>query len=171
MSVTHGRVDSQRALDAAVDGQLPVLDEEFGLVEEILAGDERWLAALRSRDLDVSRVRVAPLSAGVYADEYPEERGRRVLRGLAFVQEHDTDHAWAHPVDGLVAYVDVLNRTVDRVLDFGPVPIPTESGNFDDPAVTGPLRTTQNPSRSPSPRAPASPSKATSSPGRSGPCA
>uniref|UniRef100_A0AAU2A6G9 Amine oxidase n=1 Tax=Streptomyces sp. NBC_00093 TaxID=2975649 RepID=A0AAU2A6G9_9ACTN len=145
VSVTHGRVDSQRALDAAVDGQLPVLDEEFGLVEEILAGDERWLAALRSRDLDVSRVRVAPLSAGVYADEYPEERGRRVLRGLAFVQEHDTDHAWAHPVDGLVAYVDVLNRTVDRVLDFGPVPIPTESGNFDDPAVTGPLRTTQKP--------------------------
>ncbi|MEU6379164.1 primary-amine oxidase [Streptomyces sp. NPDC046909] len=145
VSLTQGRVDSDRILDAATEGQLPVLDEEFALVEEILAADERWLAALRSRDLDVSQVRVAPLSAGVYADEYPEERGRRILRGLAFVQEHATDHAWAHPVDGLVAYVDVLNRTVDRVLDHGPVPIPTESGNFDDPAVTGPLRTSQKP--------------------------
>ncbi|WP_030621481.1 primary-amine oxidase [Streptomyces fulvoviolaceus] len=145
VSLTRRAIDSDHTLSPVTDGQLPVLDEEFGLVEEILATDARWLAALKSRDLDVAHVRVAPLSAGVYADEYPEETGRRILRGLAFVQEHDKDHAWAHPVDGLVAYVDVLNRTVDRVVDLGPVPVPTESGNFDDPAVTGPLRTTQKP--------------------------
>ncbi|MCZ9346227.1 primary-amine oxidase, partial [Streptomyces sp. TRM76130] len=138
-------VDSDRLLDAATDGQLPVLDEEFALVEEILSQDERWIAALAARDLAVADVRVAPLSAGVYADEYPEESGRRILRGLAFVQEHDKDHAWAHPVDGLVGYVDVIARTVDRVIDVGPVPVPAESGNFDDPAVTGPPRTTQRP--------------------------
>jgi primary-amine oxidase len=145
VSLTHGRVDSDRTLDAAVDGQLPVLDEEFALVEEALSTDEDWLAALRARDLDPAAVRVAPLSAGVYDDEYPEERGRRVLRGLAFVQEHPADHAWAHPVDGLVAYVDVLNRSVDRVLDFGPVAVPAESGDYPDPEVSGPPRTTQRP--------------------------
>ncbi|MHA5047835.1 primary-amine oxidase [Streptomyces sp. SD15] len=145
VSLSHASVARDRVLDPLTDGQPPVLDEEFGLVEEILAGDERWLAALKARDLDVSRVRVAPLSAGVYADEYPQESGRRILRGLAFVQEHDKDHAWAHPVDGLVAYVDVIGRTVDQVIDLGPVPVPAESGNFDDPAVTGPLRTTQKP--------------------------
>lgn len=145
VSLSRASVHRDRFLDPVADGQLPVLDEEFGLVEEILAKDERWLAALRARDLDVARVRVAPLSAGVYGDEYPRESGRRILRGLAFVQEHEKDHAWAHPVDGLVAYVDVIGRTVDQVVDLGPVPIPTESGNFDDPAVTGPLRTTQKP--------------------------
>ncbi|WP_410667663.1 primary-amine oxidase [Amycolatopsis sp. cmx-4-68] len=134
---------SERRLDPAVDGQLPVLDEEFELVERILATDERWLAALAARDLDVADVRVAPLSAGVF--EYPEESGRRILRGLAFVQHHPKDHAWAHPVDGLVAYVDVVARTVDQVIDTGPVPIPAEPGNFDDPAVTGPPRTSQKP--------------------------
>jgi primary-amine oxidase len=77
--------------------------------------------------------------------EYPEETGRRILRGLAFVQEHPRDHAWAHPVDGLVAYVDVMNKTVDQVVDLGPVPIPQGSGNYDDPAVVGPARTTQKP--------------------------
>jgi primary-amine oxidase len=132
-------------LDTAEVGQLPVLDEEFELVEQLLATDERWLAALEARNLDVAKVRVAPLSAGVYADEYPEESGRRILRGLAFVQEHEHDSAWAHPVDGLVGYVDTMNRVVDQVIDAGAVPVPSGSGNYDDPAVRGPLRTTQKP--------------------------
>ncbi|MGK5114107.1 primary-amine oxidase [Geodermatophilus sp. CPCC 205506] len=143
VSVSRGELVSDRALDAATDGQLPVLDEEFALVEEVLATDERWLAALAARDLDVADVRVAPLSAGVF--EYPEEEGRRILRGLAFRQDHPEDHPWAHPIDGLVAYVDVMNKTVDQVVDMGPVPIPEEHGNFTDPELTGPLRTTQKP--------------------------
>lgn len=143
VSVTRGAVDSDIELDTAVTGELPVLVEEFAVVEEILNGDERWLKALADRNLDVAKVRVAPLSAGVF--EYPEEKGRRILRGLAFVQEFPEDLPWAHPVDGLVAYVDVVNRTVDQVLDFGPVPIPKEHGNFTDPELTGPMRTTQKP--------------------------
>jgi primary-amine oxidase len=143
VSATRGVVDSVVELDPAVDGQLPVLDEEFETVERVLSTDPGWLAALAARNLDVEKVRVAPLSAGVF--EYPEESGRRILRGLAFVQEHPADHAWAHPVDGLVAYVDVVHGTVDQIIDLGPVPIPKTSGNFDDPAVVGPLRTTQKP--------------------------
>ncbi|MEI4271209.1 primary-amine oxidase [Klenkia sp. LSe6-5] len=143
VSLTRGEVTGRRDLDAATDGQLPVLDSEFAVVEEVLATDLQWLAALAARDLDVADVRVAPLSAGVF--EYPEEQGRRILRGLAFRQDHPGDHPWAHPIDGLVAYVDVVNKTVDQVMDLGPVPIPEESGNFDDPAVTGPMRTTQKP--------------------------
>ncbi|MEV4974760.1 primary-amine oxidase [Streptomyces scopuliridis] len=145
VSLSRQDTITRRTLDAERDGQLPVLEEEFNVVEEILAQDARWLAALESRDLDVAHVRVAPLSAGVYADEYPEEAGRRILRGLAFVQDHDTDHAWGHPVDGLVGYVDVVSRTVDRVVDVGAVPIPDVNANFHDPAVTGPARTTQKP--------------------------
>ncbi|MDQ4490599.1 primary-amine oxidase [Sinomonas sp. ASV486] len=143
LSVTRGEVDSDVELDTAVSGELPVLEEEFEAVEEILNADPRWLAALEARGLAVSTVRVAPLSAGVF--DYPEEKGRRILRGLAFVQEHETDSPWAHPVDGLVAYVDVVNRSVDQVLDFGVVPVPAEHGNFTDPELTGPIRTTQKP--------------------------
>ncbi|GHG44789.1 amine oxidase [Sinomonas cellulolyticus] len=143
VSVTRGEVDADVELDTAVTGELPVLEEEFEAVEQILNADERWLAALAARDLDPATVRVAPLSAGVFG--YPEEKGRRILRGLAFVQQHETDSPWAHPVDGLVAYVDVVNRSVDQVLDFGVVPVPAEHGNFTDPELTGPIRTTQKP--------------------------
>ncbi|GAB6903254.1 primary-amine oxidase [Kineosporia succinea] len=138
-------VVSDVELDPAATGHLPVLDEEFELVEQLLAKDDRWRAAIEARGLDIGKVRVAPLSAGVYADEYPQEAGRRVLRGLGFHQEHPGDSAWAHPVDNLVAYVDTMNRVVDQVLDFGAVPVPAESGNYDDPAVSGPMRTTQKP--------------------------
>ncbi|WP_066285156.1 primary-amine oxidase [Arthrobacter sp. B6] len=143
VSLTKQAVESATILDTARTGELPVLEEEFEVVETLLAGDQRWLAALAARDLDVNKVRVAPLSAGVF--EYAEEKGRRILRGLAFVQEFPEDSAWAHPVDGLVAYVDVVNKEVTQVLDLGPMPIPAEHGNYTDPELTGPLRTTQKP--------------------------
>ncbi|BCT76626.1 amine oxidase [Sinomonas cyclohexanicum] len=143
VSVTRGEVDTDVELDTSVTGELPVLEEEFEAVEQILNADERWLDALAARGLDPATVRVAPLSAGVF--EYPEEKGRRILRGLAFVQEHATDSPWAHPVDGLVAYIDVVNRSVDQVLDFGMVPVPAEHGNFTDPELTGEIRTSQKP--------------------------
>ena len=85
-----------RELDATVDGQLPVLDEEFALVERLLATDPDWLAALEARKLDVAEVRVAPLSAGVY-DDCPGEEGRRILRGLAFHQPHPRDQRRRSP--------------------------------------------------------------------------
>ncbi len=141
VDATTAEVLATTELDPATSGQLPVLDEEFGLVEELLATDERWLAALKARGLDVETVRVAPLSAGSYNDEYPDEVGRRLLRGLAFVQDNESDAPWAHPIDGLVAYVDTMNRVVDRVIDIGPMPIPTESGNYEDI----PPRSTQKP--------------------------
>ena len=74
VSATGREVVSAVELDTAVTGELPVLEEEFEVVEALLAADERWLKALAARGLDVSKVRVAPLSAGVF--EYPEEKGR-----------------------------------------------------------------------------------------------
>ncbi|WP_313817526.1 primary-amine oxidase [Citricoccus sp.] len=143
VSTTHRRIDSALELDTATTGELPVLEEEFEVVESVLAQDPQWLAALEKRGLPVDEVRVAPLSAGVF--EYPEESGRRILRGLAFHQQHETDSAWAHPIDGLVGYVDVAHRSVDQVIDLGVVPVPAEHGNYTDPELTGPVRTSQRP--------------------------
>ncbi len=143
VSVTRGAVESAVELDTAVMGELPVLAEEFEVVEAILSTNAEWLKALEARNLDVAKVRVAPLSAGVF--EYPEEKGRRILRGLGFVQNFPEDSPWAHPVDGLVAYVDVVNKSVDAVLDYGAVSVPAEHGNYTDPELTGPMRETQKP--------------------------
>ena len=43
VSVTSGTVVSDVELDTAATGELPVLEEEFEVVEALLAADERWL--------------------------------------------------------------------------------------------------------------------------------
>ncbi|MDI2028043.1 primary-amine oxidase [Saccharopolyspora sp. TS4A08] len=143
VSTTRSAVDTVRRLDPVTDGQPPIIDTEFELVEEIVNADERWTSALRRRGIDPATVRAAPLSAGVY-DE-PGERGRRIIRSLGFQQFHPADHPWAHPVDGLCAYVDLTHREVTRVIDHRDLPVPPEPGNFDDPEVTGPPRTSLKP--------------------------
>ncbi len=134
VSITTGAVLRTDVLDGS-RGQLPVLIEEFDAVGEIANADERWVAALAKRGLSADEVKCVPLSAGYY--DYPEEVGRRILRVLAFKQDHPADHVWAHPVDGLSAYVDAANRTVTRIVDVAEMPVPTTSGNFDDPAMQG----------------------------------
>ncbi|KRE31470.1 primary-amine oxidase [Agromyces sp. Soil535] len=142
VSLTAGEILSTAVLDGS-RGQLPVLLEEFEAIGEIVAADPRWVEALAQRGCTPENVVCVPLSAGYYG--YPEEEGRRILRVLAFRQDHPADHPWAHPVDGLSAYVDAANREVTRIIDAGVMDIPAESGNFDDPAVQGEPLTTLKP--------------------------
>jgi primary-amine oxidase len=139
VSATRREVDSVRDLDPATEGQPPIIDSEFEVIEEIALASEQWCAALRKRGIDPAMVRTVPLSAGVY--DYPEEVGRRTVRVLGFRQDYPSDHPWAHPVDGLVAYVDLTRREVTRVIDQREFPVPSEPGNYDDPAQVGPQRT------------------------------
>ena len=77
VSATARRVESVTELDTSETGELPVLEEEFEMVEQILSTDERWLAALQKRNLPVEKVRVAPLSAG--AVSYTHLRAHETL--------------------------------------------------------------------------------------------
>ncbi|WP_224402210.1 primary-amine oxidase [Pseudonocardia sp. ICBG1034] len=143
VSVTRRELVSCRELEPEREGQPPIIDSEFEFIEDVLNASPDWLAALEKRGLEPASVRAVPLSAGVY--DIPGEKGRRLARAFGFRQDHEADHAWAHPVDGLVAYVDLTARTVDRVIDTGVVPVPATSGNFDDPAVQGEHMTSLKP--------------------------
>ncbi|MFT4164009.1 MAG: primary-amine oxidase [Microlunatus sp.] len=143
IDLTAGVTVSAVEVDPSVVGQAPVLLEEFGAIESILAADEGWLAALAARGLTPDLVRVAALSAGIF--DYEGEEGRRLLRGLAFVQRDPSEYAWGHPVDQLVAFVDMIERRVVRIIDDGPSDDPMTNGNFESPELTGPLRTDLKP--------------------------
>lgn len=134
VSLDTGQIVTTSVLDGSA-GQLPVLLEEFEAIDAIVAVDPRWVGALEARRASVDSMVCVPLSAGYY--DYPEEEGRRILRVLAFRQDYPDDHPWAHPVDGLCAYVDVSSRIITRLIDAEVMPIPAEGGNVDDPAVQG----------------------------------
>jgi primary-amine oxidase len=143
-SLTRGTICSIVETDPAVDGQPPIMLEEFIAVDEIVKADPGWRAAMARRGItDLDLVRPCPLSAGDF--DLPGERGRRLLRVLSFLAHRPEDHCWAHPIDGVVAYVDLIDRRVTELIDQELLPIPREEGNFDDPAYVGPDRTSLKP--------------------------
>ena len=145
VSLTRGAVASARVIDTAAEGQVPIIDSEYHLVEEIMAADPDWQAALARRGLtDMSKIRIAPITAGAYRAP-AEDDTRRIVRVLAFLMAGEHDLAWAHPVDGVTAHVDLIEKKVLRILDQFELPVPAESGDYDDPAVRGPERTTLKP--------------------------
>ena len=144
VSLTRGEVESVVDHDPETDGQPPIMLEEFVAVDEIVKADPGWVEAMGKRGVtDLSLVAACPLSAGSF--DLPGERGRRMLRVLSFLQHRPADHPWAHPIDGVVAYVDLIERRVVELVDTGVMPIPAEEGNFDDPVFTGPPRESRRP--------------------------
>jgi primary-amine oxidase len=128
ISLTDKRIETRTPIDPAVDGQVPLLTGDHDRVRAILAADENWTAALRQRGVDPSTVYVAALTAGHY--DLPGESGRRLARALAHVQPTPDSLPWAHPVDGLVAFVDLDAGKVLDLIDTGVQPIPPESGDY-----------------------------------------
>ncbi len=139
VSLDENRVVSHRVTDPPSEGQMPIFSEEFGVVDDVVHADPGWRAAMARRGLtDITKIRALPQTAGKF-DEGEDER-RRFVRVLAFRQEREHDYVWAHPVDGIVAYVDLIERKVFKIVDEFERPVPDEAGDYDDPAVRGPLR-------------------------------
>ncbi|NUR06858.1 MAG: primary-amine oxidase [Nocardioidaceae bacterium] len=142
VSLTAEEVVGRRTVDVVAEGQPPIMAEEFALVERVLWADAGWCAAMARRGLtEPRRIRVSALSAGCF--DIDGEEGRRLVRCLSFLQLDDSDNVWAHPVDGLVAYVDLVTAEVVELVDDGVLPIPTERADFQPSAV--PARTSQRP--------------------------
>jgi primary-amine oxidase len=120
-------------------GQAPLSMMDFIRTIGIVKADAAWQAAIRKRGIDdFSLVQVDPWPAGGFVpDDVPE--GTRVMRAISFLREHPKDNGYAHPIEGVMAYVDLENECVARLDDHGVVPMPPEHGNYDAESV-GPLR-------------------------------
>jgi primary-amine oxidase len=128
VSITRRAVDSWERV-AEDEGQPPLLREELLGVEEIVKADPDWVAAVRRRGVaDIELVQVDPFSAGSFGFE--EERGRRLVRAPCYARHHERDNGYAHPLEGLIAYVDLNERRVLKLVDEEPVAVPEEEGNY-----------------------------------------
>jgi primary-amine oxidase len=98
ISLTEGSVVSARLIDTGAEGQLPIIDSEYHLVEEIVAADPDWQAAMARRGLtDMSKIRICPITAGAFRAP-AEDDERRMVRVLAFLQASEHHLAWLrHP--------------------------------------------------------------------------
>ncbi|MBF4635999.1 primary-amine oxidase [Agreia pratensis] len=125
-------------------GHAPTFDADFDLGDAIVKSDAGWVAALAKRGItDLENVRTVSLSAGSF--DYADEVGIRVTRVLAFYSQYPSDSVWAHPIDGVLAHVDLTNQRVLRIVETDVTHVPAESGDYLDPAVRGPERTSLKP--------------------------
>ncbi len=89
----------------------------------------QWQAAMRRRGIeDLETVQIDPWPAGSFGVAH--EEGRRICRCLSYVRHTPDDNGYAHPVEGVVVFVDMARGEVLEVIDTGIVPIPPECGNY-----------------------------------------
>jgi primary-amine oxidase len=139
------RVASRNVLpfDQAPYGQPPIMIEDFMNAEQIVKNDATWRVAVLKRGLtekDLANVQVDPFSAGCFDRE--NENGRRLVRCVSYYRETVTDNGYAHPIEGVVAVVDLLEKRVIELVDDGRIiPIPRAKHNYDTPSLGEPRST------------------------------
>ena len=127
------KVDSWRAVPGAQSG---FLVEEWEAAPRIVRADPGWQMAMRKRGYrNFDRVSCAPLSPGPATD--PSEAGKRLLRVACF-DEAGAETLWSRPIEGLIAVVDLDAGRVIRLIDTGPVPVPSDRGRLPETPPTPP---------------------------------
>jgi primary-amine oxidase len=117
--------------------QPAMMNEDFALATSIANSDPHWQAALNKRGIrDYENVQLEPWSAGWFG--FPEESGIRMTRGIPFYRGTDKN-AYAHPIEGLVAYIDLTNRKILKIVDTGVVPVSKAHAGL-DPESNAPMR-------------------------------
>ncbi|MFK4753702.1 primary-amine oxidase [Oceanobacter antarcticus] len=134
-------VTDWQQLDPDVTGQAPIMVEEFFTCVDIVQHDAGWRAAVKRRgltDADIENIQIDPWSFGYFGDD-PKYKGKRLMRGVAFYRDKFTDNGYAHPIEGLVAIIDLNEGKVIELLDDGrDTPIPKTKRNYDTPSLGEP---------------------------------
>ncbi len=128
------------------EGAVPLLlFDECMAVIDVVRSDPRWAAAVRARGVtDVQAVQVDPWPAGNFG--LPGEEGRRITRCVSYTRDTPDDNGYAHPIEGLVAVVDMATNEVLDVIDTGVVPIPSAPPDATTPITSARCAPASSPS-------------------------
>jgi len=129
-NLSAGRVDRLQQVPGA---QPIVTGEDSARADQIVRSDLRWRAAIEARGIhDFNNVTIVAWTAGYFA--LPGTEQGRVVRAIPYYSAGNTRNYFAHPIEGVVAHVNLTTGAILDLLDTGrDVPVPRE------PAELGPL--------------------------------
>ncbi|ATB32351.1 primary-amine oxidase [Melittangium boletus] len=123
-----------------VQPSLGTRDKELG--KELVWQDERWRAAMQRRGVThPEHIHLDTWAPGPSLD--PQRADHRLMRIFPFFKG-DSGNAYARPVEGVLALLDLTKREVVEVIDRGDIPIPQDAGAYDEASV-GVLRPRPHP--------------------------
>jgi len=118
-------------------GHPPIIVDDFFRAAAIVKADPQWRAAMARRglsDKEIDLIQVDPISPGFF--EFEPYKGRRILRAVSYYREYERDNAYAHPIEGIVAIVDLIANEIIALHDDGRlVPIPRQKYNYDSESL------------------------------------
>ena len=118
------------------EGQVALSFVDMIRVIQLVKANPDWQAAIRKRGIeDLDSVQVDPWVTGGF--EPNDRKGARMLRALAYRRDFKADNGYAHPIEGVIALVDLSADEVVSVEDHGITPFPPEHGNYDAEHVGG----------------------------------
>lgn len=120
-----------------------VLLDDFATVQAVIEGSPEYAQALAKRGInDVKKVVATPLTVGFFDGKDGLKQDQRLLKVVSYLDVGDGNY-WAHPIENLVATVDLESRSVLKVDDDGIVPVPMKPTPYDGrgrkPASVKPL--------------------------------
>jgi len=132
--LSTARVVSWKEIPGA---QPAITGDDSGLADRIVRADPRWEQAMRERHItDPRNVAIACWSAGYFA--LPGTEQGRIVRALSYYRASD-DNFFAHPVEGVVAHV---NLTTGKIIDFLDIdrdaPVPRQDARLDPGSYRAP---------------------------------
>ena len=111
-------------------GPTYTLAEIFGAIE-LTMGDENYQKALEKRGIkDLSLVQIDPWPGGGFVNKNIKN-GNRALRAISFLKDSVEDNAYARPIQGLIAHVDLTEKKVVEIEDHGVVKVPEAPARYD----------------------------------------
>jgi len=107
--------------------------EDSGRADQIVRADARWRQALLARGIrDLNRVAIISWSAGYFG--LPGTETGRIVRAVPYSIEGNTRNYYAHPIEGIVAHVNLTTgRIIDLLDTLRNVPIPSAPAEFSPP--------------------------------------
>jgi len=136
VDLESGKLDRWRHVKGA---QARIVADEFALGGEIAKADPGFVAACARRGItDMSMVLVEAWAAGHFG--IAEEDGQRIAYGHCWVRNAAGDNPYARPIANLHPVIDLRQRKLLRIDDFGVVPLPPECAPITKAAPRGDLR-------------------------------
>ncbi|MDG5761784.1 primary-amine oxidase [Natronococcus sp. A-GB1] len=132
VSLTENEVSSWEHVP---DAEPHIIGQDVLDAEQAVKESEEFRDAARKRgveNFDLVIVDPWPVNSMEFVPEGLEDR--RLARGLTWIAESEEDNAYARPIEGVHAFVDLDDMEVLEVVDNGVVdedsPLPPESANY-----------------------------------------
>ena len=114
-----------------------VLIDDFAGVQAAIEGSPEYAKALALRGInDVKKVVATPLTVGYFDGKDGLKQEERLLKVVSYLDVGDNNY-WAHPIENLVAVVDLEQKKVIKIEDAGVIPVPMKPTPYDGSAGKG----------------------------------